>query len=684
MSVIKKEANIANVKYSFETGRLAQQALSSVLATAGDTVVLATVVTKERDEYINFFPLTVEYLEKLYASGIISSSRFIKREGRPSTDEILKARIIDRSLRPLFSEDFRNEVQLVVNVLSYDKLNDPGILAINASSLALMLGGIPIEGPVGSVCIGLKDNEFILNPSVDIINSLPLNLTLSATKNSISMIESGADSILEDTMIKAIEFGKKSSEDFIKLQEDFLKEANISKLEYKSVKISEDLLKLVEKEFYKEIEDSIWNENDKHLHHRIKERFLEDFEEGEISEAIEYLTRKTTREGILNKKIRPDKRKFDEVRKLTIDIDILPRTHGSALFQRGETQVLSVATIAPLKQQQTIESIDGEETKRYLHHYNFPGWSVGELSRNLYYPGRRDIGHGALAERALEKQIPDPEEFPYAIRVVSETLSSNGSSSMASVCGSTLSLMAAGVKIKNPVSGIAMGLIKEESQKDYVILTDIQGPEDHFGDMDFKVAGTKNGITALQMDNKLKGIPVEILGKALKQAKEAREFILSEMLKVIDSPRDKISAYAPQIEVMKIKQDKIGELIGPGGKVIKNIIEKSGAEIDISDDGVVSIATISEESKTIAIEMISAIVKELEIGGIYKGKVSKIMNFGAFVNITPSISGLVHVSEMSNDFVKDANSIVKEGQEVTVKVIGEDDQGRLKFSMKQV
>ncbi len=684
MSVIRKEVEIAGTKYSFETGRLAQQALSSVLASAGDTVVLATVVTKEKDEYINFFPLTVEYLEKLYASGIISSSRFIKREGRPSADEILKSRIIDRSLRPLFAEDFRNEVQLVVNVLSYDKINDPGILAINAASLALMLGGIPLEGPVASVNIGLKDDELTLNPSVQIINTLPLNLTLSATKDSISMIECGADSIKEDLMIKAIEFGKKASEDFIKFQEDFIKEFKPEKLEYRSVEVPQELLEDITKDFYKDIEKSMWEEEDKHLHHKIKDAFSEKYEDGQISEAIELLTKKTTREGILKNKIRPDKRKFDEVRKLSIDIDILPRTHGSALFQRGETQVLSIATIAPLRHQQTIESIDGEETKRYLHYYNFPGWSVGELSRNLYYPGRRDIGHGALAERALENEIPKVEEFPYAIRVVSETLSSNGSSSMASVCGSTLSLMAAGVKIKSPVSGIAMGLIKEEGEKDYVILTDIQGPEDHFGDMDFKVAGTINGITALQMDNKLKGIPANILSEALIQAKTAREYILSEMLKVLKEPREKISEYAPQIEVMKVKQDRIGELIGPGGKVIKNIIEKSGADIDISDEGVISIATTSEESKNIALEMISAIVQELEIGEIYKGKVAKVMNFGAFVNITPSISGLVHVSEMSDEFVKDANTVVKEGQEVLVKLIGEDDQGRLKLSMKQV
>ncbi len=684
MTVIKKETTLNGIKLSFETGRLAPQAHASILAQMGDTVVLATIVTREAKEYSNFFPLTVEYLEKLYASGIISSSRFIKREGRPSSDEILKARIIDRSIRPLFKEDFRNEVQLVVNVLSYDKKNDPGILAVNAASLALLMAGIPFEGPVASVSLGLENEEFIINPSNEISSTLPLNLVISSTKESISMIEAGADNIKEDLMIKAIEFAKKESQKIIELQEEFLKEAKPQKLEYKSIETNKDLLKNIEKEFMPQIKSSVWEKRDKDLSDNIIEKFSEEYSKDEILEAIEILMKKTTREGILNDKIRPDKRNLDEIRPLSIDIDILPRTHGSAIFQRGDTQVLSIATLGPIRQQQTIESIDGEETKRYLHHYNFPGWSVGELSRNLYYPSRRDIGHGALAERALEKQIPPEEEFPYTIRVVSETLSSNGSSSMASVCGSTLSLMAAGVKIKNPVAGIAMGLVKEDGHDDYIVLTDIQGPEDHFGDMDFKVAGTKEGITALQMDNKLKGISVEILTDALEKAKIARLFILDKMLQVINAPRENLSEYAPQIEVLKIKQEKIGELIGPGGKNIKNIIEKSGADIDINDEGVVAISAISKESREIAMAMILDATRELEIGEVYKGKVAKIMNFGVFVDVTKSISGLVHVSEMSNEYVKDPTQLVSEGQEVFVKLIGSDEQGRLKFSMKQV
>jgi polyribonucleotide nucleotidyltransferase len=684
MSVIRKETNIGETKISFETGRLAPQALSSILAQMGDTVVLATVVTREPKEYTNFFPLTVEYLEKLYASGIISSSRFIKREGRPSTDEILKARIIDRSIRPLFKEDFRNEVQLVVNVLSYDKKNDPGILAVNAASLALMCAGIPFEGPVSAVIVGMDENKnLILNPENNSEYNYSLELTISGTKTSITMIEAGSDSIVESDMIKAIEFAQSNIQKINKLQDEFLDELKPSKLEYKPTIINEKLLKEIKESFYKDIEKSIWEKEDRKLKEKIHEKLPEEYDGNEIEEAIEHLMKESAREGILKRKIRPDKRGFDEIRKLYIDIDILPRTHGSAIFQRGETQILSVATLGPLKQQQTIESIDGEETKRYLHHYNFPGWSVGELSRNLYYPGRRDIGHGALAERALERQIPPADEFPYAIRVVSETLSSNGSSSMASVCGSTLSLMAAGVKIKNPVAGIAMGLVMDKNNRDYIILTDIQGPEDHFGDMDFKVAGTYQGITALQMDNKLKGISIDILKEALDKAKIAREYILGEMLKVIDKSRDNISQYAPQIERIKIKPEKIGELIGPGGKMIKDIIEKSGAEIDINDEGIVYIASVSKESRDKAIELILDTVQDAEIGKIYKGKIAKVTTFGAFVNVSKSISGLIHVSEMSDEFVKDPNKIVKEGQEVYVKLIGSDDQGKLKFSMKQ-
>ncbi|MHB8442886.1 MAG: polyribonucleotide nucleotidyltransferase [Patescibacteria group bacterium] len=682
--IVRKETTLGDTKISFESGVFAPKAHCSILATMGETVVLATVVTREMKENPGFFPLTIEYMERLYASGMISSSRFIKREGRPSSNEILKARMIDRSIRPIFKEDFRDEIQLVVTVLSYDKLNDPVIIGISAASLALMVAGIPFEGPVAGLRVGLLNNEFILNPIPTILDSSDLNLFISSTKDSISMIEAGANNIPENKMIEAIEFAKNQTKPLIDIQNDFLNEINNdNKIEYIKHGVDESLLKEIDSKFHDDIEKSIWDTENKELEKKIGETFDTDHDPKDVEEAVHELFRRSFRGGILKNSIRPDKRALDEVRPLYIKIDILPRTHGSAIFQRGETQILSVATLASAKQSQTIENIEGEEVKRYMHHYNFPGWSVGEISRNLYYPSRRDIGHGALAERALERQIPPMSEFPYAIRVVSETLSSNGSSSMASVCGSTLALMAAGVKIKNPISGIAMGLVMDESTKKYVILTDIQGPEDHFGDMDFKVAGSKDGITALQMDNKLKGISIEVLKEALEQAKKARLFILSKMLEVLPTPRESLSIYAPQIKIIKIDPTKIGEVIGGGGKTIKNIIEKSGTDIEISDDGSISISAVEEKQFALALKMIENITKEVEIGHTYEGTVAKITTYGAFINVTPSISGLVHVSEMSDTFTKDPTDIVSEGDTVLIKIIGKDDQGRLKFSMKQ-
>ena len=678
--VIYKEALIDGVTFSFETGRLAPQAHSSVFAKIGDTAVLVTVIVSTPKEFPGFFPLTVEYQEKLYASGIISSSRFIKREGRPSSNEILKARIIDRSIRPLFSEDFRNEVQVAINVLSYDKENDPVIAAVNAVSLSLLLLGLPFLGPLSGVKVALRDDNFILNPRDEEEEQSELNMFISSTDDSISMIEAEGDSVSEDKIISAIDYAYNKSKDLRDLQKEFIKECNISKFEYTPYVIPRELLDNIKKNFGEEINKFIW-ENGEDCTSKIIDSLKEEYTEGIINDAISTIIGNSLRGKIIEKKMRPDGRGMEDIRELYMDIDILPRTHGSAIFQRGETQVLSVVTLASEKQRQTIESIYGEESKKYMHHYNFPGWSVGEISRNLYYPSRRDIGHGALAEKALERQIPPLEEFPYAIRVVSETLSSNGSSSMASVCGSTLALMAAGVKIKNPISGIAMGLVMEGDK--YEILTDIQGPEDHFGDMDFKVAGSKNGITALQMDNKLKGIPISILKEALEQARKARSYILDKMLVLIAEPRLSISKYAPKIEIVQVKQKDIGIIIGTGGKVIKDIIEKSGAEVFISDDGNVSITSDDDTAVEKALTMIMDIVKEVEMGGIYTAKVSKITTFGIFVDITPSISGLVHVSEMSDTFVKDPNTVVKLGDEVLVKLIGKDENGKLKLSMKK-
>ena len=678
--VIYKEGIIDGIKFSFESGRLAPQAHSSVFAKMGDTAVLVTVIVSNSKEMPGFFPLTIEYKEKLYASGLISSSRFIKREGRPSSDEILKARIIDRSIRPLFKEDFRAEIQVVVNVLSYDKENDPVVVSVNAVSLALSLLGLPFEGPISGVKVSLINDEFRLNPSDNLEDQSPLNMFISSIDDSITMIEAEGDSISEDKVIDAIEFAYNESKKLRDLQRGFIKESNVSTFEYTPYVIPEELLSDIDKNFLSKIEKFIWEEGE-NPNAEIIECYKETYSENLINDAISYFEKKSCRKGIIENKKRPDKRGMDDIRNLYIDIDILPRTHGSAIFQRGDTQVLSVVTLASEKQRQTIESIYGEESKKYMHHYNFPGWSVGELSRNIYYPSRRDIGHGALAERALERQIPSIEEFPYAIRVVSETLSSNGSSSMASVCGSTLALMSAGVSIKNPISGIAMGLVMDNDK--YEILTDIQGPEDHFGDMDFKVAGSEKGITALQMDNKLKGISIPILKEALEKARIARHFILGKMLEVIPEPRLSISKYAPKIEIVKVDQKNIGSIIGSGGKVIKEIIEKSGAEVFISDDGNVSITSDVDGAVEKALSMIMDIVKEVEIGGIYTAKVVKITTFGIFVNITPTISGLVHVSEMADKFVKDPNVLVKVGDEVLVKIIGRDENGKLKLSMKQ-
>ncbi|MCL4393198.1 polyribonucleotide nucleotidyltransferase, partial [Patescibacteria group bacterium] len=539
---------------------------------------------------------------------------------------------------------------------------------------------LPFEGPVSGVKVSLINDEFKLNPSDNLEGQSPLNMFISSTDDSVTMIEAEGDSVSENKVISAIEFAYNESKKLRDLQRDFIKESRVSTFEYTPYVIPEELLSDIEKNFLSKIEKFIW-EDGENPNTEIIELYKETYSENLINDAISYFEKKSCRKGIIENKKRPDKRGMDDIRNLYIDIDILPRTHGSAIFQRGDTQVLSVVTLASEKQRQTIESIYGEESKKYMHHYNFPGWSVGELSRNIYYPSRRDIGHGALAERALERQIPSIEEFPYAIRVVSETLSSNGSSSMASVCGSTLALMAAGVSIKNPISGIAMGLVMDDDK--YEILTDIQGPEDHFGDMDFKVAGSEKGITALQMDNKLKGISIPILKEALERAQIARHFILEKMLEVIPEPRLSISKYAPKIEIIKVDQKDIGSIIGSGGKVIKEIIEKSGAEVFISDDGNVSITSDVDGAVEKALSMVMDIVKEVEIGGIYTAKVVKITTFGIFVNITPTISGLVHVSEMADKFVKDPNVLVKVGDEVLVKIIGRDENGKLKLSMKQ-
>ncbi len=688
---IKKEVSINGINFSFETGKLANQATGSVRAQMGDTVVLATVVTAQPREGIDFFPLSVEYMERLYAGGFISSSRFIKREGRPSTEEILKSRLIDRSLRPLFKSDFINEVQLVVTVLSYDKINDPAILGINAASAALMISGMPFEGPVGGVKIGMINGKLVLNPSNELIDQSEMELVVSGTKDSIIMLEAGANEIPESEILEALTFAHKEMQPLIQLQEALRKEVAKEPIKYTPRILEQELLKLLDKDYTDQISIMIYTRDKVErqnlldaLKEDLYEKYSDTYSKNTINECLDEAQKNVARKGIIKKGARPDGRKTDEIRPITIETGVLPRTHGSAMFQRGETQAISVVTLGSGRLEQVMQSIEGEETKRYMHHYNFPGWSVGETDRNLYYPSRRSIGHGALAERALIPVLPSETEFPYTIRVVSEILSSNGSTSMASTCGSTLSLMDAGVPIKSMVSGIAMGLIMDEETGEYAILSDIQGLEDHFGDMDFKVTGTEKGVTAIQMDNKLKGISIEILTKALKQAREGRMFIMDKMKAVISSPREEISKFAPKIEIIKIDPKKIGEVVGPQGKIIKKIIETTGAEIDISDDGTVSISSQDEEGRKKAVKMVQDITEEPVVGKVYEGKVAKLMTFGAFVDVSPAISGLVHVSEMAEGFVKDPSKIVKEGQIVKVMVTGIDDQGRINMSMKRV
>ncbi len=687
-SVYKKSFTYNNVKYEFETGHVALQTLASCYATAGETVCLATVVTADRREGIDFFPLQVEYFEKLYASGQISSSRFIKRETRPSTDEILRARLIDRSIRPLFNEDFVNQVEVVVTVLSYDGVNDPALLGINAVSTALCLSGLPFSGPVAGIRIGFKDDKFIVNPSTDEIETSEMDLVVATTKSAIVMLEAGATEIQQSKVIEAIKLAKQESKNFLDFQEELKKEVNPETIMYSPKLINTQLVEEIKSKFYDRVSDCLFSKSKKEFNRKEKELKDEllgifvDCDGEEFRNAFIEVEKYIFTEEVVKRKERIDGRKLNEIRPITVEVSILPRTHGSAIFKRGETQALSVVTLGSSKFEQLMQSKDGEKTSRYMHHYNHPGWSVGEVSRNLYFPGRREIGHGALAQRALEPVIPSEEEFPYTIRVVSEILSSNGSTSMASTCGSTLSLMDAGVPIKAMVSGIAMGLVMNKNGE-YVVLSDIQGAEDHFGEMDFKVTGTEKGITAIQMDNKMEGITVEILDEAINQAREGYLFILERMKEVISKPKQSLSQYAPKIRTVKVPITKIGDVIGSQGKTIKKIIELTGAEVDISDNGVVSISSIDDEAGEKASKMIENIIMEPEVGKTYKAKVEKIMDFGAFVRVSPSISGLVHVSEIKDGFIKSVKDALKEGQSVEVILMSIDNDHRLNFSIKK-
>lgn len=669
-------------------GKVAEQAGGECIIRYGDTVVLVTATSsKEPREGIDFFPLSVDYEERLYSVGKIPGG-FIKREGRPSEKAVLTSRLIDRPIRPLFPEGYRNDVQVIATVLSVDQDHSPEIIAMIGSSIALSTSNIPFDGPTGAVSIGLIDGEFIINPTSEQREVSEIDLTVSGTKDAIMMVEASADEIPEATILEAILFAHEEIKNICGFIETIVTEVGKEKQEFTVFKPEEELGQKVKDysttKFIEAINTFEKQERQEKIDKvtvEVVEKFLVDYpeHEKEIYAITEEIVRNEVRRLILEEERRPDNRKPDEIRTITSEIGLLPRAHGSGLFTRGQTQVLTIATLGATSDVQIIDGLGEEESKRYMHHYNFPPYSVGD-TRPMRGPGRREIGHGVLAEKALLPVIPSEEEFPYTIRLVSEVLSSNGSSSQASVCGSTLSLLDAGVPIKSPVAGIAMGMIKSGDKM--AILTDILGMEDHLGDMDFKVAGTRDGITAIQMDIKIDGIDKSILEDALERARVGRLHILDEMAKTISSPKPELSPYAPKILTMVIDPDKIRDVIGPGGKVINKIIDETGVKIDIDDNGFISIAADNVESGNKAVEIIENIVKEVEVGEIYLGKVTKITNFGAFIDVLNGKEGLLHISNIARERINKVEDVLKIGEEVEVKVTEIDDQGRINLSRK--
>ena len=672
---------------TIETGKMAFLADGAVTVRYGDTVILGTaVVSNQPRDGIDFFPLLIDYEERMYATGKISGSRFIKREGRASEHATLSSRLIDRPIRPLFPKGYRNDVQAVATVISADLIYAPDIIAIAAASAALMLSGAPFEGPVAGVRIGQVDGKLVAFPTTEQMEKSTLDLTVAGTKDAIMMVEAGASEVDEDTMIAAIELAHESIQPLIKLQEDMVKAVGVKAKEYELYKADPELQEIIDKYLKGKLGEAVRHHDQYQRHDAIKNlekevlaKYADDYAEDQIKVAFGKVIDYEIRRAILEEGARPDGRKTTEIRPISAQVDLLPRTHGSALFTRGTTQVLNITTLASTSYAQLIDTMEEDTTKRYMHHYNFPGYSTGEV-RPMRSPGRREIGHGALAERALVPVIPSVEDFPYTIRTVSEAIASNGSTSMASVCGSTMSLMDAGVPLKKPVAGIAMGLITDGDK--FVILSDIQGAEDFAGDMDFKVAGTKDGITALQMDIKVKGITPEIMKHALAQAHEGREFIMGKMMEVIDTPRAELKPYAPRITKLMINPEKIREVIGKGGEMINKIIAETGVEIDIEDSGLVMIASSDGDAAQKAVQWIESIVAEPEVGKIYTGEVVKIMDFGAFVNIMPGKDGLVHISQLSDKRVEKVEDVVKLGDTIKVKLMEIDSQGRLNLSKK--
>jgi polyribonucleotide nucleotidyltransferase len=685
-----REINVAGRTISIETGRLAKQADGSVVIRSGDTLVLVTACAAANPrEGIDFLPLTVDYKEYTYASGRIPGG-FFKREGKPTEKEVLTSRLIDRPIRPLFQSGWRRETQVIALVLSADTEHDSDVLAITGASAALALSGIPFTRTIAAVRVGLVNREFIINPTYAQRKDSSLDLIVAGTKDAIVMVEAGAKEVSEEDVVQALDKAHAAIKEIISAIDAMAAQAGKKKSEVK--------VKEFGKEFYREVEEKAYGPladamriQDKLLNYTTVDQVLADLvasiPDAEIERRTDAkaifkeLKEKVMRDEALERGKRLDGRSFDQIRAISIEVGVLPRTHGSSVFTRGETQALVTATLGTADDQQKIETMDGETWKRFMLHYNFPPFSVGEV-QFMRGPGRREIGHGALAERALQPMMPAEEQFPYTVRIVSDILESNGSSSMASVCGATLAMMDAGVPLKSPVAGMAMGLIMDDASGKYAILSDIAGAEDHYGDMDFKVAGTATGITALQMDIKVAGITMEIMRKALEQARQGRLFILDKMLATLRESRSNVSAYAPRIVTIRIPVDKIRDVIGPGGKMIRSIIERTGVKIDVEDDGRVNVASADEASAQKAITIIQELTATPELNKTYLGKVQRITDFGAFVEIMPGLDGLLHVSEIAHYRVKDVRDELKEGEQVMVKVINIDPSGKIRLSRK--
>ncbi len=692
MSIIEDSIDLNSQKLTLQTGKLAKVATSSVFARFGDTCVLVTVTVDNDKKDVDYLPLSVEYVEKLYAGGRIKGSRWVKREGRPSDEAILKARMIDRSIRPLFPKNFQKEVQIVITLLSVDGINSPEIVSAIATSAALQLSPIPWKGPISTIRVGYVKNDsscsFLINPNDDEQKYSILDLIVSSTKDKVVMIETKAEELAEDQLSQAIKIAKEENKKIIEFIERFAKKANVKKEKIEEFSFDKKLLNVIKEDFNKHIEQLILTKAEKEFDDgealqividELMEKLNHEYDRKSIIQAVDHLTKEKIREKIITERKRIDGRGLDEIRPIFSQVSILPRTHGSALFSRGDTQVMSIVTLGAPSLEQLIEGPEGEEAKRYIHHYYMPPYSVGETGR-LGWPSRREIGHGALAEKALEPVLPSEKDFPYTIRVVSEVLSSNGSTSMASTCGSSLALMDAGVPIKAPVAGIAMGLISKNDDE-YLILTDIAGIEDFSGEMDFKIAGTEKGITAIQLDVKNDGLTNQMITETLKKAKEARIYILNEMKKAIKEPRSQLSKYAPKVVVLTPPLEKIGEIIGPGGKNIRALISRTGVDINIDENGRVIVSGIEKDKVNDAVSTIENITKEICVGQEFEGTVKKILPFGAFVEIFPGKEGLVHISKMGKGFIRDPRRVVSVGQKVNVRVYQVDNQGRINLQI---